>query len=100
MKVTLETQRGIGAGVVPPLVVDDALLAPEDAADLARLVAAAKAEKPAAHDGQETIQVVDANGAVVLDHQLALAEMSPALTALRSWVRQHGRRGNAARGKT
>jgi hypothetical protein len=100
MKVTLETQRGIGAGVTPPLIVDAALLSPEDAADLTRLVAAAKAEKPSQHGGQEKIQIVDTNGNVLVDQQLTLTDMSPAFTALRKWVRDHAQRSNATRGKT
>ena len=93
MKVTLETQRGFGAGVVPPLTVDSSSLSAQAAGELARLVAAAKADKSNPRDGQEKIVVVDTDGTVALDRQVALTEMSPALAALRNWVREHAGRG-------
>jgi hypothetical protein len=94
MKITLEMQRGIGAGL-PPLVIDTELLAPRDAADLIRLVAAAKAEKPAKQEGQvrETILVEDAGGSFELDQPITAS----AFAALRSWLREHAQQGT--RGK-
>jgi hypothetical protein len=95
MRVILEIQRGIAAGL-QSVVVDSNLLSREDAAHLERLVAAARTEKASRQDGQEKLTITDANGTIVLDRQLTLTEMSPAIGALRSWVREHGeRRGSA-----
>jgi hypothetical protein len=96
MKVTLEVTGGIGAGL-SYLVVDSGRLSSKDAADLRRLVEAVKAEPAARWGGQERLQVQDANGDVILDRELPLTEMPPALTALRKWVRERGKTTQAKR---
>jgi hypothetical protein len=90
MKVTLEVY-GFG-GALGPLVFDSTRLPPQEASDLASLVAAAKAEKtkPEVRTG-DTIRIEDADGNVELK-QLP-SDMTAGFKALRSWLNEHSRQG-------
>jgi hypothetical protein len=90
MKVMIETEGGIAGGLdLPPLVVDSDYLGTEDAKELARLVAAAKAETVAKGTVRlgEKITVEDAGVTTHLARSLADLSGSPAFSALRNWVR-------------
>ncbi len=104
MKVTLATHGGLAAGInlrLPPRVVDAGTLAPPLAAELAQLVAAAKAAEASrghtearpgrARDEMSYTITVEDGG-----HQVVLTEsdttMSPEFGALLSWLEERSSR--------
>lgn len=101
MRVTLKEHGGIAAAVArPPRTVDSATLPAGSAAELAGLVAAARAAAPAAPattrrapDAMSyAIDVEEDDGPPLLLRQSDLS-MSPAFAALLEWLRRHGGRG-------
>ena len=96
MRVSLATSGGFAAALSlghPPLVVDAGALPAADAAELAALLAAVRAESPAGEDGRArdavtaTLTVDDAGTTTVL--RRSEVSSTPAWEALLTWVRQH-----------
>ena len=96
MRVTLVSSGGFAAALAlgrPPLVVDDGALSDEEAAELASLVAAARAEDLPPDDGRardamtHTVTVADGGGTTVL--RRSDAAMPPAYARLLDWLRAH-----------
>jgi hypothetical protein len=99
MKVTLAKHGGWQASLRrPPLVVDGASLTPEEADELARLVAAAKAvanapdkRSASAPEAMKYIVTVEHDGEPILLRQTD-TNLTPAFAALMTWIEHQSRK--------
>src|SRR5262245_21157565 len=100
MKVTLTSHGGLAAGMRrPPCVVESSALPERAAADLARLVAAARTapavreqDPGRARDAMSYTITVEENGEATVLRQ-SDAALAPAFADLVAWLKQHGARG-------